>query len=281
MSKNRFRDKPLTIGEVSELTSLTPRTIRYYHEIGLVPEPGRDGAGNRAYRFEEITRLLWVQRMAAAGLSLEAVKEAAEATDDQQIQTLLTELDRILAAKEEQLRQQRAAVARLREFGSARGLFTPEVAAAHQAGGLDVPSEEEQGFLLLLEATHGVGAALGSVQSDAFLAGRPHLEAAALRLSAQFDELADAAVDDPRVEVWAQEMAAQCAAVEAEEEASGVRHSEIDFTEVDERSLMLGAQAMGAATVQPSAAQERAMERYLELAMAGYFEENPRPGAEQ
>ncbi|WP_327357988.1 helix-turn-helix domain-containing protein [Streptomyces sp. NBC_01304] len=281
MSTNRFHDKPLTIGEVSELTSLTPRTIRYYHEIGLVPEPGRDGAGNRAYRMEEITRLLWVQRMAAAGLSLEAVKEAAEATDDQQVQTLLTELDRILAAKEEQLRQQRAAVARLREFGSAIGLFTPEVAAAHKAGGLDVPSEQEQGFLLLLEATHGVGAALGSVQADAFLAGRPHLNAEALRLSARFDELADADVDDPRIEAWAQGMAAHCAAVEAEEEASGVRFAELDVQEVDERGLMLGAQAMGAATVQPSPAQDRAMKRYLDLAMADYFEENPRPGTER
>ncbi|WP_405489433.1 MerR family transcriptional regulator [Streptomyces sp. NBC_00096] len=261
MDAKRFRNSPLSIGEVSELTSLTPRTIRHYHQIGLVPEPGRDGAGNRAYRLEEITRLLWVRRMAAAGLSLEAVREAseaAEASDDRRIQTLLAELDRILAAKEEQLRGQREAVARLREFGSATGLFAPEVAAAHKAAGLDAPSREEQGFMLLLEATHGHGILLDSVRADAFLDGRPDLKAEALRLSARYEELTGAAVGDPRVEQWAREMAAHCAAVEAAEEAAGVRPSEPDVSEADERGLMLAAQAMGATTVQPSPAQTRA-----------------------
>ena len=36
-------DKPLRIGEVAELTGTTPRTIRYYEEIGLLP-----GAADRA-----------------------------------------------------------------------------------------------------------------------------------------------------------------------------------------------------------------------------------------
>ncbi|MFI6768910.1 MerR family transcriptional regulator [Streptomyces sp. NPDC050355] len=280
MHAKDFRNKPLSIGEVAELTSLTPRTIRYYHEIGLVPEPGRDGAGNRSYRMEEITRLLWVQRMTAAGLSLEAVREAAEATDDQQVQTLLTELDRVLAAKEERLRQQREVVAQLREFGSATGLFTLEVAAAYKAAGLEVPGKEEQEFMLLLEATHGTSAALDMVQAEAFLETRPDLKAEITRLTSLFEELADADVDDPRVEQYAQEMATYCAAVEAAEEAAGVRPSEPDLSECDERGITLGAQAMGAATVQPSPAQARAMERYLDLTMADYFKEHGRPGAE-
>ncbi|MGP3991783.1 helix-turn-helix domain-containing protein [Streptomyces sp. 3N207] len=281
MNANRFRDRPLSIGEVAELTSLTPRTIRYYHEIGLVPEPDRDGAGNRSYRMEEIIRLLWVQRMTAAGLSLEAVREAAEATDDQQIQTLLTELDRILAAKEERLRQQRAVVARLREFGSITGLFTPEVAAAYKAAGLEAPSKEDQEFILLLEATHGTGAALDMVRAEAFLESRPDLKAEGMRLASQFEELADADVDDPRVEQYAQEMAAYNTAVEAAETEAGVHQPEPDLSEADQRGIMLGAQAMGAATAQPSPAQARAMERYLDLTMADYFEENGRSGAEQ
>ncbi|MGI5290836.1 MerR family transcriptional regulator [Nonomuraea polychroma] len=280
MHAKDFRNKPLSIGEVAELTSLTPRTIRYYHEIGLVPEPDRDSAGNRSYHMEEITRLLWVQRMTAAGLSLEAVREAAEATDDQQVQTLLTELDRILAAKEERLRQQRAVVAQLREFGSTTGLFTPEVAAAYKAAGLEVPSKEEQEFMLLLESALGTGAALDRVRAEAFLETRPDLKAEGARLASLFDELADAGVDDPRVERYAQEMAAYNAAVEAAEEAAGVHPPEPDVSDADERGIMLGAQAMGAATVQPSPAQARAMERYLDLTMADHFEKNGRPGTE-
>ncbi|MFF4283648.1 MerR family transcriptional regulator [Streptomyces kronopolitis] len=159
-----FRNRPLSISEVTELTSLTPRTIRYYHEVGLVPEPDRDGAGNRSYRMEEITRLLWVQRMTAAGLSLDAVRQVAEASNDQQVQTLLNELDQELAAKEEQLREQRTVVAQLRELGSTMGVFTPKVAAAYKAAGLEALSREEQEFMLLLESTHGTSAALGLVR---------------------------------------------------------------------------------------------------------------------
>lgn len=280
MNAKRFRNRPLSIGEVAELTSLTPRTIRYYHEIGLVPEPGRDGSGNRAYRMEEITRLLWVQRMAAAGLSLDAVREAAEATDGRQVRTLLTELDRALAEKEERLRQQREAVARLLEFGSATGLFAPEVAAAHQAAGLEDPGREEQEFLLLLEATHGVSAALGVVQADAFLQSRPDLRAEGLRLSGLFEELAGADVEDPRVERYAREMAAHAAAVDEAEKAAGVHPPDPGHGEADARTLILGARAMGAAAEQPSPAQARAMERYLDLARADDLEDDDGPVTE-
>ncbi|MFJ9468213.1 helix-turn-helix domain-containing protein [Streptomyces caniferus] len=274
MQATDFRNKPLSIGEVAELTSLTPRTIRYYHEIGLVPEPQRNGAGNRSYRMEEITRLLWIQRMTAAGLSLEAIREAAETTDDQHVQTLLTELDRVLAAKEERLRQQRAAVARLREYGTTTGVFTPEVAAAYKAAGLEVPCKEEQELMLLLEATHGTTTVLGTVQAEAFLETRPDLKAENTRLASLFEELAAADIDDPRVERYAQEMAAHTEQVEAAEEAAGAQPPEPDPGEADVRGIMLGAQAMGAMTVQPSPAQARAMERYLDLTMADCSEKN-------
>ena len=42
--------KPLRIGEVAELTGTTPRTIRYYEEIGLLPGAGTATQGqHRAY----------------------------------------------------------------------------------------------------------------------------------------------------------------------------------------------------------------------------------------
>ncbi len=40
----------LRIGEVAKLTGTTPRTIRYYEEIGLLPEPGdREPGAHRSY----------------------------------------------------------------------------------------------------------------------------------------------------------------------------------------------------------------------------------------
>ncbi len=41
----RWSDTDLRIGEVAKLTGTTPRTIRYYEEIGLLPVAGERGAG--------------------------------------------------------------------------------------------------------------------------------------------------------------------------------------------------------------------------------------------
>ncbi|UWS70162.1 MerR family transcriptional regulator [Streptomyces noursei] len=280
MSASGFRDRPLSIGEVSELISLTARTIRYYHEIGLVPEPARDDAGNRAYRLEEISRLLWVQRMAAAGLSLKAVREAAEATDDQCVQDLLTELDRNLAAKEDELRQQRAAVAQLRAFGVANGLFVPETATVLHEAGIDARGRQGEELMLLINTFMDPDRGLSGARSQAFIEARPELKAESLRLERRFEALADADVDDPRVEEWAREMAAHNAAVDAAEEEAGVNQEETDSERINERQITLGAQALASAAEQPAAAQLRAMDRYIELSMADCFTEADQPEQE-
>ena len=44
----------LRIGEVAELTGTTPRTIRYYEEIGLLPRPPSAQAG-RHRLYDEAT----------------------------------------------------------------------------------------------------------------------------------------------------------------------------------------------------------------------------------
>ncbi|WP_158628678.1 MerR family DNA-binding transcriptional regulator [Saccharopolyspora rhizosphaerae] len=39
---------PLTIGQVAELADVSPRTLRHYHQIGLLGEAERDSAERRA-----------------------------------------------------------------------------------------------------------------------------------------------------------------------------------------------------------------------------------------
>ena len=49
---------PLRIGDVARLVGTTPRTIRYYEEIGLLPEaPARPSGRHRTYTHEEVERL--------------------------------------------------------------------------------------------------------------------------------------------------------------------------------------------------------------------------------
>jgi MerR family transcriptional regulator, repressor of the yfmOP operon len=69
----------LRIGEVAELTGTTPRTIRYYEELGLLaPERGREPGAHRVYDQADVERLKEVLRLRRVlGLSLEELKEVA------------------------------------------------------------------------------------------------------------------------------------------------------------------------------------------------------------
>jgi MerR family transcriptional regulator, repressor of the yfmOP operon len=73
--------RPLRIGEVAELTGTTPRTIRYYEEIGLLPEAeDRPQGKQRLYSHEEVERLRELIRMRdLLGLSLEDLKQLVDA----------------------------------------------------------------------------------------------------------------------------------------------------------------------------------------------------------
>jgi DNA-binding transcriptional MerR regulator len=71
----------LRIGEVAKLAGTTPRTIRYYEEIGLLPAPGeREPGAHRAYAEADVERLTELLRMKdLLGLSLEDLKALIEA----------------------------------------------------------------------------------------------------------------------------------------------------------------------------------------------------------
>lgn len=66
----------LRIGDVARLVGTTPRTIRYYEEIGLIPEaPARPSGGHRLYTQAEVERLAEVMRLKELlGVSLDELK---------------------------------------------------------------------------------------------------------------------------------------------------------------------------------------------------------------
>ncbi|MFQ5796071.1 MAG: heavy metal-responsive transcriptional regulator [Candidatus Bipolaricaulia bacterium] len=68
----------LYIGKLAERVGLNPKTIRYYEEIGLLPEPERTNSGYRVYRSEDAERLKFIRKAKALGLSLDEVREIIE-----------------------------------------------------------------------------------------------------------------------------------------------------------------------------------------------------------
>ena len=75
--ERRFR-----IGELAELTGTTPRTIRYYEEIGLLDPETREPGAHRTYGEEDLDRLREVLRLRELlGVSLEELRELIAAED--------------------------------------------------------------------------------------------------------------------------------------------------------------------------------------------------------
>jgi DNA-binding transcriptional MerR regulator len=73
----------LRIGEVAKLTATTPRTIRYYEEIGLLPTAaGRESGSHRSYQEEDVERLTELLRLKdLLGVSLDELKDLTTAED--------------------------------------------------------------------------------------------------------------------------------------------------------------------------------------------------------
>jgi DNA-binding transcriptional MerR regulator len=73
--------RPIRIGELAELTGTTPRTIRYYEEIGLLGgAPGRQQGKHRCYAEADVARVREVVRLRdLLGLSLEQLSQLVEA----------------------------------------------------------------------------------------------------------------------------------------------------------------------------------------------------------
>lgn len=68
--KNKMR-----IGELAEQAGVTPRTIRYYEDLGLLGPSEREGHGFRYYTEAELIRLKKIDVLKQLGLCLEEIGE--------------------------------------------------------------------------------------------------------------------------------------------------------------------------------------------------------------
>jgi DNA-binding transcriptional MerR regulator len=73
----------MRIGEAAERTGTTPRTIRYYEELGLLDEPGgREKGKHRSYTDADVERLSDLIRLRELlGVSLDELKTIVEAEE--------------------------------------------------------------------------------------------------------------------------------------------------------------------------------------------------------
>jgi DNA-binding transcriptional MerR regulator len=63
------------VGEIAERLGVSPRTIKYYEELGLIRPETRSPGGFRLYGKEEVEQLERILRMKSIGYSLAAIRE--------------------------------------------------------------------------------------------------------------------------------------------------------------------------------------------------------------
>jgi MerR family transcriptional regulator, copper efflux regulator len=65
----------MRIGELAEQAKVTPRTVRYYESLGLIPTGEREGSGQHRYPEETVLRLKKIEQLKALGLSLQEISK--------------------------------------------------------------------------------------------------------------------------------------------------------------------------------------------------------------
>lgn len=70
----------MRIGVFAQAAGTTPRAVRHYHRLGLIPDPARTPSGYRDYSMSDVVRLMKVRRLAESGVPLGNI--AAMIVDD-------------------------------------------------------------------------------------------------------------------------------------------------------------------------------------------------------
>ena len=243
--------RSVKIGDAAAFAGTTPRAIRHYHRIGLLPEPERGADDRRRYGHDDMMRLLWILRTVDAGIALGDIRDAlldagpaeagagsgsgsgdaeahADADGPRDTDAMLERLEASLAEREAAIGRQRLAVQRMRARGTRLGLLSDFV--ARRLEGLPAGSVRPADLdaLLVMERMFGpLGAAVHASRAIA-IAADPDLRAQADRVDAAEEALDDSvAVDDPRVAEVAAERHAFERALDAAIRESG-RHEDDD-----------------------------------------------------
>ena len=71
----------MMIGDLAQKTSTKANTVRYYEDIGLLPEPARTASGRRTYAESDVRRLSFVRHSRGFGFSIDEIRSLLEISD--------------------------------------------------------------------------------------------------------------------------------------------------------------------------------------------------------
>jgi DNA-binding transcriptional MerR regulator len=71
----------MRIGELAGRTGVATKTLRFYEESGVLPQPDRDANGYRNYNAEFVDRINFVKDAQSAGLTLKEIANILDLRD--------------------------------------------------------------------------------------------------------------------------------------------------------------------------------------------------------
>jgi DNA-binding transcriptional MerR regulator len=100
----------MLIGDLARLSDVTPSTIRYYEEIGLLTAPPRSVAGYRRYSSATLEELEFIKKGQGLGFSLEEIGEILKLSrsGEAPCSHVLELAERNLAAADDRIQQLQA-----------------------------------------------------------------------------------------------------------------------------------------------------------------------------
>jgi DNA-binding transcriptional MerR regulator len=117
----------ITIGQLARYVGVSTKTIRVYHNKGLLPEPDRDASGYRRYTAQDAVELIKIRTLAEAGVPLAKILNL-KAAPDEAFRRALTQIDDDLTAH---IRSLRHTQRRLRELASGHTRLLPAEVDLH------------------------------------------------------------------------------------------------------------------------------------------------------
>jgi DNA-binding transcriptional MerR regulator len=117
----------ITIGQLAGYVGVSVKTIRVYHDKGLLPEPDRDASGYRRYGAHDAIDLIKIRTLAEAGVPLARIRDLRSA-DDEELRQALREIDDELTARIHGLQ---ATQTRLRRLATGELSALPTEVGAH------------------------------------------------------------------------------------------------------------------------------------------------------
>lgn len=222
----------LTISQLAGYVGVSVRTVRHYHQLGLLPEPERDHSGYRRYGADEVIMLKRISTLARSGVPLARISDLLNA-EPAEFAEAIAEIDTDLKQQIADLEQRRAD---LTEMPSAERLCIPEEVAEILAWEREIGLSEqtvalERDSWILLSAAYPTMLDAALAMKSACLADPEYRE-----IIRTMDEAIDWDPNDPRLAELAE---VSVAVIERLYPAEAARRDQGSWTGTDELTVQL------------------------------------------